>query len=102
MAKKGDTARAIVYNKIKEAFGENFVDIVDKKIYVTANEQGEDIQFAITVTMPKTPVNKAPKENNEINFETSTPFAAAGLKPKVETSDKEKEDIRKLMEELNL
>ena len=98
MAKKGDTARAIVYDKIKEAFGENFVDIVDKKIYVTANEQGEDIQFAITVTMPKTPVNKAPKENNEINFETSTSIS----KPKVEISDKEKEDIRKLMEELNL
>ena len=96
MAKKGDTARAVVYDKIKEAFGENFVDIVDKKIYVTANEQGEDIQFAITVTMPKTPVNKASKENNEINFETST------SKPKVEISDKEKEDIRKLMEELNL
>ena len=100
MAKKGDTARAIVYDKIKEAFGENFVDIVDKKIYVTANEQGEDIQFAITVTMPKTPVNKVPKENNEINFETSTSTSA--LKPKVEISDKEKEDIRKLMEELNL
>ena len=98
MAKKGDTARAIVYDKIKEAFGENFVDIVDKKIYVTANEQGEDIQFAITVTMPKTPVHKAPKENNEINFETPTSTS----KPKVEISDKEKEDIRKLMEELNL
>lgn len=99
MAKKGDTARAIVYDKIKAAFGEDFVGVVDKKIYVTANEQGEDIQFAITITMPKTPVNKIPKESNEINFEASTPNIS---KPKVETSDEEKEAIRKLMEELNL
>lgn len=60
MAKRGDIAREHVKDTIVGAFGEDFVTIQDKKIYVVADDgNGEKIQFAITMTMPKTPVGAA-------------------------------------------
>ena len=41
--KRGEEARAKVYENIKEAFGENFVGVFDKKIYVWAEEGAEKI-----------------------------------------------------------
>lgn len=59
--KRGDLARETVRNKIIEAFGVDYVGTVDKKIYVQAKdgENGETLQFAIAMTMPKTPINAA-------------------------------------------
>ncbi len=61
MAKKGDQARETVKGRIIEAFGKDFVSFQDKKIYVQAQDGqgGEILQFAITITMPKTPVTPA-------------------------------------------
>ena len=60
MAKRGDIARESVKNTIVDAFSKlnAFVTIQDKKIYVTARdgENGEVLQFAISMTMPKTPI----------------------------------------------
>lgn len=59
--KRGDQARESVKNTIIAAFsGSNdYVGFVDKKIYVTAQDGigGEKIQFAISMTMPKTPLS---------------------------------------------
>ena len=58
MAKRGDVARQSVLDTICTAFGDNFVGIQDKKAYIFAQDgvNGERIQFAISITMPKTPI----------------------------------------------
>lgn len=60
MAKRGDQARENVKNTIIGAFSSTggYVGIQDKKIYVQVKdgESGELIQFAISMTMPKTPL----------------------------------------------
>ena len=58
MAKRGDAARQSVMDTICKAFGDNFVGVQDKKIYVWAQDgiNGEKIQFAVSITMPKTPI----------------------------------------------
>ena len=58
MAKRGDLARERAKDIIVAAFGEDFVTVQDKKIYVMAKDEGgEKIQFAISLTMPKTPID---------------------------------------------
>ena len=58
MAKRGDAAREAVKDTIIKAFGSDFVCVQDKKIYVNAHDgpNGEVLQFAISMTMPKTPI----------------------------------------------
>ena len=54
MAKKGEIARATVQKKIAEAFGENFIGLIDKNLYVWVTDGGADkVQMKITLTMPK-------------------------------------------------
>lgn len=61
MAKRGDAAREAVKNTIIAAFqiADGYVGYLDKKIYVQAKDGagGEPLQFAISLTMPKTAVN---------------------------------------------
>ena len=126
MATKGSKAKEYVENKIKEAFGENFIAIVDKKIYVWADDGGERIQVALSLTCPKVPIEvdavpaattvSAPKAT-EFNWGgyTSmaqmtgawTPAAAPAPKtpepkPAVEITQAERDRIAKLIEKLNL
>lgn len=73
--KRGDAAREAVKNKIIEAFGTDYIDTVDKKIYVQAKdgENGELLQFAITMTMPKTQIAAGSSvESTSMPKETST------------------------------
>lgn len=73
--KRGDLAREAVRNKIIEAFGADYVGTVDKKIYVQAKdgENGETLQFAIAMTMPKTPISAASTSTGEVDIaETPT------------------------------
>ena len=53
---KGATAKVNVENKIREAFGADFVGNVDKKLYVWADEGGEKVQICLSMTCPKVPV----------------------------------------------
>lgn len=61
MAKRGDAAREKVSNTIANAFAVtgDYVTTADKKIYVTARDgdNGELLQFAISITMPKVPMS---------------------------------------------
>lgn len=63
--KKGDQARENVKTAIIEAFGESFICVQDKKIYVNSAEGNEIFQFAISITMPKNTVALAPTNNKE-------------------------------------
>lgn len=101
MAKKGEFARESVKNTIIEAFGENFVAFQDKKIYVNEpDENGEMIQFAITMTMPKNPIassNSNKSNNGDMNWEDNTNFS----KP-IQIPEEEKKLVAQLLEELGL
>lgn len=93
---RGTIAKELVYNKIMDAFGEDTVGIQDKKLYVWANDGGERVQIAITLTCPKTFVEPdgtpRPQSNSVImDFKDGTPRKPA------EISQEEKDNINKLL-----
>lgn len=103
MAKKGDAAREAVKNTIINAFGDKFVDFVDKKIYVEAQDGpgGETLQFAITMTMPKTPVARGNARPTSASAESSSIDATVPAAP-VQLSDDDAAKVAQLMEKLGL
>lgn len=95
MAKRGDAARESVKNTIVEAFSNlgAFVCIQDKKIYVTAKDGpgGEALQFAIAMTMPKTPVAAAPSPTDWTNEPDGvTAPASAAMPTELDPADRAK------------
>jgi hypothetical protein len=103
---KGAIAKQVVTNKIAEAFGEDYIGEVDKKIYVWAMENGEKVQIALALTCPKVMVANgaapvpAALESTDGGFnwdDTVKPDA----EPAVITADEEA-NISKLMAELGL
>lgn len=123
MAAKGNVAKATVIEKIKEAFGENFIAEVDRKAYVWADDGGERIQIAIALTCPKVPI-EAPDVSTskivDISEVKTEVFTWGGLaaqpgawgnkpvitapepKPAIEITDDERNRIAMLIEKLGL
>lgn len=100
MAVKGAAAKEQIIKRISSAFGEDFIGEVDKKIYVWANDNGEKVQIAISLTCPKNfveNVSSAKNKNDEVlDFSAETPNV------NVEISDEEKKNIAELMAKLGL
>ena len=103
---KGTIAKEVVAKKIAEAFGDNFVGEFDKKLYVWADENGEKIQIAISMTCPKNPVGNidfSSEPGNSLNFEDMSAGPIAGATTTTtEISDEEKNNIAELMKRLGL
>ncbi len=102
---KGSIAKEKVEQKIIEAFGDDFVGISDKKLYVWAEENGERIQVALTLTCPKVMIGGGSKpevtsiaDSQELNFETMGTITET----KSVISEDEKKNIEELMARLNL
>lgn len=115
MARRGDTAREHIQNTIIATFGDDFVAVQDKKIYVMADDgSGEKIQFAISLTMPKVPVGAAPAPAASHNWDTdaeaaiphnwdSAPSAAASsAAPQTEVSAEDKAKVDELLKTLGI
>lgn len=107
MPKKGDSARETVKNTIIEAFNAtgNFVAFQDKKIYVTAKDgpAGEVLQFAITMTMPKVPVEVGAQTTVSTNaLEGSAGPVQNVVQTPVEISPEDKEQVARLKEMLGI
>lgn len=105
MPKKGDQARESVKNTIIEAFNAtgNFVAFLDKKIYVQAEDgaNGGMVQFAITMTMPKTPVEAGAQTTaGPVGNGFSTNSGGNALVTPTELSPEDKEQVEKLKEKL--
>ena len=101
MPKRGETARESVKNTIINAFSatNDFVTFQDKKIYVQAKDgvNGEVIQFAVTLTMPKTPVAaSSPSSSSD-----AQPTAVAAA-PTVDLSAADKAKVEELKRKLGL
>lgn len=106
---RGQIAKDLVEKKIIEAFGQNYIGIQDKKLYVIAKENGEDIQIAISLTCPKVPLDLGEKARREaeMDIDAGGAFGAASVQAPVykkatEISEEEKYNLQKLMERLGI
>lgn len=103
---KGAIAKEVVAKKIAQAFGADFVGEYDKKLYVWAEENGEKVQIAISMTCPKNPVGDidfSAEPGNSLNFEDmSAAPIAGGNAASAEVTDEEKKNIAELMARLGL
>lgn len=104
MAVRGNVAKQNVINKIKEAFGADYVGEFDKKIYVFADDGGERVQIALSLTCPKSQIGVIEENklsyNTGINFEDSNTIIQG--KTSSDISESEREKVRELMKKLNL
>jgi len=104
MAVRGNVAKQNVINKIKEAFGADYVGEFDKKIYVFADDGGERVQIALSLTCPKSQIGVIEENklsyNTGINFEDSNTIIQG--KASSDISESEREKVRELMKKLNL
>jgi hypothetical protein len=101
---RGNDAKQQVIQKISQAFGSDWIGEVDKKYYVWANENGEKLQIAITLTCPKTMVEAAPSKpvsfSNKMDFEAEDTFISPA--PATEITEEEKQNLQELMARLGL
>ena len=100
MAAKGQIAKDKVLEKIAQSFGSDWIGVFDKKAYVWAEENGEKVQIAISLTCPKVAVGTIPK-NLDFENASSAEAAPSSFQP-AEISDEEKNNIIKLIEKLGL
>ena len=108
MAARGSVAKENVIKKLAQAFGNDFIGENDKKIYLWANDGGERVQIALTLTCPKTfidaPNAAAPSENLgdwDFGDEAPKPVVATKAEPAVIT-EQETENIANLLKKLGL
>ena len=108
MAARGSVAKENVIKKLAQAFGNDFIGENDKKVFLWANDGGERVQIALTLTCPKTfidaPNAAAPSENLgdwDFGDEVPKPVAATKAEPAVIT-EQETENIANLLKKLGL
>ena len=95
MAAKGSVAKVKVEERIREAFGTDYVGCFDKKLYVWADDGGERVQICISMTCPKTPVGEgtAVSQTKADVLQTQETF---------EVTPQEEKTIEDLMKKLGL
>ena len=105
---KGSIAKENVIKQLAAAFGSNFIGEYDKKIYVWANDGGEQVQIAMTLTCPKNPIEIAANvdtDGGDWDFSDDAPantkVAVANAGP-AEITEEEKENLASLMAKLGL
>ena len=102
---KGTIGKQNVINKIKAAFGADFIGEYDKKIYVWTQENGERIQIALSLTCPKVQVAVADAPAiGDFNFEDDAPstVVAAGAFQPADITPEERDRVNDLMKKLGL
>ena len=98
---RGAEAKKKVIEKIKEAFGDDFIGEASNKYYVYATEAGEKIQIAISLTCPKNPVAIEGVPSFDGGFDFSAP-PVVKPEPITEITKEELDNVRALMERLGL
>lgn len=105
---RGNVAKENVANKLREAFGQDWIGEFDKKYYIYANDGGEKVQIAITLTCPKNPIEvdtTVTTSTGDWDFsdtpKPASPIAVANAAP-AEITAEEKANIADLMAKLGL
>lgn len=96
---RGAIAKDKVLDKIKEAFGNDFIGEYQKKYYVWADDGGERVQIAVALTCPKTQVETVQTGNYDFTGNTPTTLGASGFDPAAFTVEEE-EKAESLMKKL--
>lgn len=97
---RGSLAKESVAAKIQEAFGESYLGEFDKKIYVWANDGGERVQIAISLTCPKNMINTSEVAAAEKPFEWSSTMTPASASAQI--TEEEKNTLEELVKRLGL
>ena len=92
MAVKGNVAKDNVIQKLKEVYGNNFIGVIDKKVYIWEDDGGQKAQIAITMTCPKTNIEAQEPSEPVVFFE----------QPEVKMTEQEEETIQTLIQRLGL
>ena len=90
---RGATAKAEITKKILEIFEGSFLN--DKEIRIPFDEDGDEVQIKITLTAAKVNVENAGGAISNATSEQAPP-------QKVEVTKEERQNVQKLMEQLNL
>ena len=105
---KGAVAKENVTKILAEAFGSNFIGEYDKKIYVWANDGGEMVQIAMSLTCPKNPIQVDTTVTTSTgdwdfsdNPKVNAKVAVANAEP-AEITEEEKTNIANLLVKLGL
>lgn len=105
---RGNVAKENVANKLREAFGQDWIGEFDKKYYIYANDGGEKVQIAITLTCPKNPIQvdtTVSTASGDWDFsddpKPAAPLAVASAGP-AEITEEEQENLKTLLEKLGL
>lgn len=101
---KGAQAKIYIGNKLKEIFKEDYVGENGGKHYVYADDGGEKVQIAISLTCPKTPIGTVDMSSafgDGMDFEAAPVIAQTKFEP-AEITDQEKQNIADMMAALGL
>lgn len=102
---KGAVAKTNVVKILQQAFGENYIGESDKKYYVWADDGGERVQIAISLTCPKIYLESAVaaepiSQSDSIDFEAAPPANNEDIP--FEFSEEENKRLEDLMKKLGL
>jgi hypothetical protein len=100
---KGALAKDRVLSKLQETFGSDVIGIYDKKLYVWAQDEGEKVQIAISLTCPKNPVAvTTPTVAGGFDFSGDNEVVAPSTFVPAEITQEEEDNLARMMERLGL
>jgi hypothetical protein len=105
---RGSVAKNNITEKLKNFFGVDFAGEADRKLYVWADDGGEKVQIAITLTCPKVNVDFGDNAGGFIEAgpatETVAPYVGKRItaEPIVEMTPEEEKNIADLIKKLGL
>ena len=105
---RGSTAKENITKRLAAAFGEDLIGEYDKKIYVWADDGGERVQIAISMTCPKAPIEVATNVTADLGdwdfsgTPKAPPAIAVSSAPPAEITEQEIENLNTLLAKLGL
>lgn len=102
---RGTNAKENIIKKLEASFGEDFVGVFDKKVYLWADDGGEKVQIALAMTCPKTNVSPV-KTYRDGGLDFGEEASAAAVAPKqftpAEFTQEERDIINELVNSLGI
>ena len=104
---RGSIAKENIVKQLATAFGEAYIGEYDKKVYLWADDGGEKVQIAISMTCPKVPIvvdNTVSTDDGDWDFSDTpkTPIVAVSSAPPAEITEEEMENLNTLLAKLGL
>ena len=101
---KGAIAKQQVVEKLKSVFGDDYIGENSSKHYVWANDGGEKVQIAISLTCPKNPIGTVDMSSafgDGIDFDAPAVVVQTKFEP-AEITQEEQDRLQELMQKLGL